>query len=112
MKKTFLTATLCLAATGALAQMKSVNQAFSEAKMENPNFKEARATIQQALTNPETENVAKTWYVAGFIENKAFEADQKKQLLNQKVDEKNLYNALYDNYKYYIKALYSQHYKT
>ncbi|WP_055095976.1 tetratricopeptide repeat protein [Gabonia massiliensis] len=105
MKKTFLTATLCLAATGAFAQMKSVNQAFSEAKMENPNFKEARATIQQTLTNPETENVAKTWYVAGFIENKAFGADQKKQLLNQKVDEKNLYNALYDNYKYYIKAV-------
>lgn len=36
--------------------------------MEKPNFQEARDNIKGALTNPETKDDAKTWYVAGFVE--------------------------------------------
>lgn len=104
MKKTLFTAGLCLVAAGAFAQTKSVNRALNEARMESPNFSEARENIQGALTNPETENMAKTWYVAGFIENRAFEQDLAMLSMNQAANEGNMYKALYDCYEYYLKA--------
>ena len=104
MKKTLFTAVFCLVAAGAFAQTKSVNRAFNEAKMESPNFSEARENIQGALTNPETQDVAKTWYVAGYIENRAFDNNWTMRQMNQSVDEGAMYNALYDCYEYYLKA--------
>ncbi|MCP9612100.1 tetratricopeptide repeat protein [Coprobacter tertius] len=101
MRKIFLTAACCLFASASFAQMKMVNRAFSEAKMENPDFNAARNAIKEAMENPETKEVAKTWYVGGFVENKAFENDQKKMMINQEVKENDMYNALYNTYKYF-----------
>ena len=104
MKKVLLTAGICLFAGSVFAQMKNVNAAFNEAKMTKPNFGEARKSINEALKNPDTKDLAKTWYVAGFIENKSFESDYNKTLIKQSVNEKNMYNALLDSYEKYLVA--------
>ena len=75
MKRVLLTVALCVAASASFAQKKAVNEAQSIAKSPNADFAEARNLIKCALENPETKNDAKTWYVAGFIENQQFDAE-------------------------------------
>lgn len=104
MKRILLSTALFLAVTSGFAQMKLVNKAFSEAKAEKPNFTEAQGDIKQALENAESKDDVKTWYVAGFVENKLFESERNKQILQQKPDEAKMYNALLSCYNYYIKA--------
>ncbi len=104
MKNVFLAAALCFSVTGAFAQTKLVSKVFSEAKSEKPNFKMAKDEIKQALSNPETENDAKTWYVAGFLENKQFETERNKQILGQKPSDEVMYSALMAAYNYFLKA--------
>ena len=81
MKKTTLTVVLLLSIICAFGQKKAVNRAFSEAKMEKPNFQEARDNIKGALTNPESKDDAKTWYVAGFVENAFYETQKELKIL-------------------------------
>ena len=72
MKKTTLTVVLLLSIICAFGQKKAVNRAFSEAKMEKPNFQEARDNIKGALTNPETKDDAKTWYKTLILKKTMF----------------------------------------
>lgn len=104
MKKILLSTALVLAVSSGFAQEKLVNKAFSEAKAETPNFSVAQSEIKEALASPETKDNAKTWFVAGFIENKLFESERNKQLLGKQPDENQMYNALLECYKYYVKA--------
>ena len=105
MKKIFLSAAFCLALMGTgYAQVKVVNKVLTESRAENPNFDEARKQIAAALTNPETENQAKTWFVAGMLENKAFEIERNKQILGGAPDEEKMYAALLASYNYFIKG--------
>ena len=104
MKKILLSSVLILATSAGFAQEKLVNKAFSEAKTENPNFGVAQADIKAALENPETKDNVKTYFVAGFIENKLFESERNKQILNQQPNEQKMYDALYACYTYYVKA--------
>lgn len=107
MKKTTLTAVLLLSVICAFGQKKAVNRAFSEAKMENPNFQEARTTIQGALTDPESKDDAKTWYVAGFIENTYFEKDNVQKTLGMTLKDGDgpMYDALVKSYEYFLKSI-------
>ena len=104
MKRILFSTALVLAATSGFAQMKLVNKAFAEAKAEKPNFTQAQSEIKEALTNAESKDDVKTWYVAGFIENKLFESERNKQILNQKPNEAQMYDALLACYNYYLKA--------
>lgn len=104
MKRTLLTV-LFMASIGCLmAQPKVVKSALSEAKATSPNFTEAKQNIKAALENPETKDEAKTWYVAGFVEQRIYEIERDKQILKQKPDENLMYTALFDMYNYYLKA--------
>ena len=107
MKKTTLTVVLLLSIICAFGQKKAVNRAFSEAKMEKPNFQEARDNIKGALTNPETKDDAKTWYVAGFVENSYFEKDnvQKTLGITLKDGDGPMYDALVRSYEYFLQAI-------
>ena len=78
MKRVLLTVALCVAASASFAQKKVVNEAQSIAKGSNADFGEARTLIKGALENPETKDDAKTWYVAGFIEDQQFNAERAK----------------------------------
>ncbi|MDB8957516.1 tetratricopeptide repeat protein, partial [Parabacteroides merdae] len=99
-----LTVALCVAASASFAQKKVVNEAQSIAKGSNADFGEARTLIKGALENPETKDDAKTWYVAGFIEDQQFNAERAKQILGQQPNEPVMYEALYGILPYFQKA--------
>lgn len=104
MKRVLLTVALCVAASASFAQKKNVNTAQSLAKGEKPDFTEARTLIKGALENPETKNDAKTWYVAGIVENQQFDAERMKQVLGQQPNEPVMYEALGAILPYFLKA--------
>lgn len=105
MKRVLLTVALCVAATSAsFAQKKAVTEAQSIAKSEKADFGEAKTLIKGALENPETKDDAKTWFVAGFIEDQQFNTEKTKQLLGQQPNEPVMYEALYGILPYFKKA--------
>ena len=104
MKRVLLTVALCVAASASFAQKKVVNEAQRIAKGSNADFGEARTLIKGALENPETKDDAKTWYVAGFIEDQQFNAERAKQILGQQPNEPVMYEALYGILPYFQKA--------
>ena len=104
MKRVLLTVALCVAASASFAQKKVVNEAQSIAKGSNADFGEARTLIKGALENPETKDDAKTWYVAGFIEDQQFNAERAKQILGQQPNEPVMCEALYGILPYFQKA--------
>ena len=104
MKRVLLTVALCVAASASFAQKKVVNEAQSIAKGSNADFGEARTLIKGALENPETKDDAKTWYVAGFIEDQQFNAERAKLILGQQPNEPVMYEALYGILPYFQKA--------
>ena len=99
-----MTVALCVAASASFAQKKVVNEAQSIAKGSNADFGEARTLIKGALENPETKDDAKTWYVAGFIEDQQFNTERAKQILGQQPNEPVMYEALYGILPYFQKA--------
>ena len=104
MKRVLLTVALCVAVSASFAQKKVVNEAQSIAKGSNADFGEARTLIKGALENPETKDDAKTWYVAGFIEDQQFNTERAKQILGQQPNEPVMYEALYGILPYFQKA--------
>lgn len=104
MKRVLLTVALCMAASASFAQKKAVNEAQSIAKGTTPDFAEARALIKGALENPESKDDAKTWFVAGFIEDQQANAERTKQILGQQPNEPVMYEALYAILPYFQKA--------
>lgn len=104
MKRVLLTVALCVAASASFAQKKAVSEAQSIAKSSNADFGEARTLIKGAMENPETKDDAKTWYVAGFIEDQQFNAERTKQILGQQPNEPVMYDALYGILPYFQKA--------
>ena len=105
MKKVLFTLALCVAATASFAQKKAVSEAQSIAKGQNPDFSEARTLIKGALENAETKDDAKTWFVAGQIEDQQFSNERTKQVLGQQPNEPVMYDALYAILPYFEKAV-------
>lgn len=104
MKRVLLTVALCVVATASFAQKKAVNEAQSIAKSDKADFGEARTLIKGAMENPETKDDAKTWYVAGFIEDQQFSSERTKQILGQQPNEPVMYEALYNILPYFLKS--------
>lgn len=86
------------------AQKKVLNSAKNELKGKDPKIAEARNLIKEALANPETENQAETWFVAGQIENKQFDMENTKEMLGQEPNKAVMYEALGKIIPYYEKA--------
>ena len=94
MKRVLVTIGLCLMTTVVFAPKKAVSDAERIAKDSKPDFNEARTLIKGAMENAETKDDAKTWYVAGLIEDTQFSTENMKQILGQKPDEAVMYEAL------------------
>ncbi|MDY3069863.1 MAG: hypothetical protein SOR57_09490 [Parabacteroides sp.] len=104
MKRILFTVALCLVASASFAQKKAVKEAQSIVKGTAPNFDEARTLIKGAMENPETKDMAETWYAAGFIEDQQFSNERTKQILGQQPDEQVMYNALGSTLPYFLKS--------
>lgn len=104
----FLTIALCLAAVGtAGAQKANVDQANKLAG-KTDQLKQARELIQQAMNNPETQNDARTYFVAGKIEFDAYDNATKAQMINPDDPSAKpavMADELMNGYKYFLKAL-------
>jgi len=109
MKRILFITALCLMASITFAQKKAVRGATFELKSATPNIAEARTLIKGALEDPETKNQAETWYIAGAIENKAFEIEQEKdvnaEITKTKANEEVMYPALDAVLPYFKKAI-------
>lgn len=104
MKQLALTVALCLVAGFSYGQKKAIKDAKSEVNAAKPNFKEARTLIKGALENGETKDLAETWYTAGWIENKQFDEENKKQILGKNPNQEVMYGALFNIKGYFEKA--------
>ena len=105
MKRVLLLAiALCVGTTASFGQKKAVSQAQKIAKTQNADFNEARELIKGALTDPETKDDPKTWYVAGFVEDQQFSNERTKQILGQQPNDKVMYDALMNSYPYFQKS--------
>ena len=104
MKRVLLTVALCMAASASFAQKKAVNEAQSIAKGTTPDFGEARTLIKGALENPESKDDAKTWFVAGIIEEQQVNTDSTKHIIGQQPNGPVMYEAMYAILPYFKKA--------
>jgi TPR repeat protein len=105
MKKTLsLTVVCCLIAGMTFGQKKVLNEAKNEIKNTTPNLEDARKWVNEAMNNPETANEAETWFVAGSIENKQFDMENAKVILEKTPDEALMYSALDAILPYFEKA--------
>lgn len=103
MKRILFFTMIAIFSTGSILAQKS---ALKDAKraLGRDDLKEARTLIQQAATNPETENDPETWKVMGDIGNKAFDNERTKTMLNQDANDKVMYDGLLESYQPYVKA--------
>lgn len=93
-----------MAVSSAFAQKEKVSAAEKLAKGKTPDFTEARQLIQAALKDPSTAQETKTWYVAGFIEDRHFTKENLKQLDGVKPDFAPMNQALLDMFDFYQEA--------
>jgi tetratricopeptide (TPR) repeat protein len=106
MKKTvFTTVIFLLTANLAFGQIETLKGAENAIKGSAPNISEARLLINYAIKHPETAQMAKTWFVAGCIENKQFEIEQVNEMLGKEFDEVVMYTALDAILPYFEKCM-------
>ena len=106
MKKFALFLICSLFASGmAVAQKGVVDAAEKEIKGFTPNFVNARNNLKPALTNPETKDDARTWFIAGKTEFGYYDQLLGKKQLKQPVNDIEMGNALLDGYNYFMTAL-------
>ncbi len=104
----FLTLALCVAAIGtASAQKANVDQA-AKLSGKTDQLNQARSLIKQAMENPETQNDARTYYIAGKIEFDAYDNATKAKMINPNdasAQGTAMADELLQGYKYFLKAL-------
>lgn len=106
--KKILTIALCFVAIGSISAQKQVVDQAAKLSGKTDKIAEARDLIKQAASNPETQNDARTYYVAGKIEFDAFDDGFKKQMINPKDKSINpvaMGEQLINGYNQFIKAL-------
>lgn len=106
--KKILTFALCMVAAGSMSAQKQVVDQAAKLAGKNDKIAEARNLIQQAASNPDTQNEARTYFVAGKIEYDAFDNSFKKQMINPKdpsVKPLEMSEQLLKGYEAFLKAL-------
>ena len=102
MKKLFVSMAFVLVAGSAFAQMDAVKNATKAAN--KGDFATATSLIEQALNNPETANLADTWFAAGQVQQKIGAKQLENQVKRQNFDEGAMHNAALQMVKYFLKA--------
>lgn len=106
--KKFFSLLLCLGAIGSMSAQKALVDQAKKMSGKPDKLTEARGLIKQAMENPETQNDAQTYYVAGLIEFDAFDNAYKTKMINPDAPEANgsvMGDELLAGYEYFLKAL-------
>ena len=105
MKKISIVLAMVLLCTCGYSQKKMVASAKNKAmNTEAPDFAGAREDIKQALENPETKDLANTWYVAGLIGYKENEYAMVQTQLGRQKDDEKVGSAVVESYNYWLRA--------
>ena len=105
MKKVLLSVALLAGAfTLSFAQQKNVKEAKRIANSNNPDFAQAEQLINESLINDETKADPEAWDVAGLIQKRFIEEEQKKQYLKQAYDTIAVYKSVAKLVDYYAKC--------
>lgn len=107
MKKLF-TVMLCIGAITPMFAQKALVEQAKKLSGKPDKLVEARGLIQQAMQNPETQNDAQTYYIAGKIELDAFDNGFKTKMINPddpSAQGKVLADELIAAYNYWLQAL-------
>jgi tetratricopeptide (TPR) repeat protein len=104
MKKSIFLAALVLIGASCFAQKANVSKARNLCDAEVPDYVGARAAINEALQNDETKDQANTWYVAGFVGYKEFDATNLNRQMGRNIDVQAWGKAVYESVGYWNKA--------
>ncbi|MBQ2291263.1 MAG: hypothetical protein II248_03785 [Paludibacteraceae bacterium] len=104
MKKSIFLAALVLVGASCFAQKSMVSKARNLADAETPDYVSARQAIKAALENEETKGLANTWYVAGYVEYKDFDAANLNRQMGRAIDTQAWGTAVLNSLKYWDKA--------
>ena len=104
MKKSIFLAVLVLIGAGCFAQKSNVSKARNLADAETPDYAAARAAIKEALVNEETKDQATTWYVAGYVGYKEFDANNLTRQMGRNIDVMQWGAAVQESIEYWNKA--------
>ena len=104
MKKSIFLAALVLIGAGCFAQKANVSKARNLCDAETPDYAGARVAINEALENDETKDQANTWYVAGFIGYKEFDAANLNRQMGRNIDTQAWGKSVYESVGYWDKA--------
>lgn len=105
MKKSLILTAIALMSTAPLfGQEKLVKEVERMVSKDDANLQQARELIAPALTNPESAEKVRTWYVAGLVEEKDVERGYIAQQMQKQVDMNAFYEAVYNMATYYLKA--------
>lgn len=99
---------LCLGAMGSLYAQKALVDQAKKLSGKADKLTEARGLIKQAMENPETQNNAETFYVAGKIEFDAFDNAYKTKMINPNDPSAQgtvMADELLNGYNYFMQAL-------
>ncbi len=105
MKKISLFLVCSLIALGAVAQQNVVDAVNKDISGFTPDYKAAREKLKPALSNDQTKDDARTWFVAGKTEFGLYDNLLGKMQLKQDVNNIEMGNALLDGYSYFLTAL-------
>lgn len=97
-------AALVLMSAGSYAQKANVKKARNLALQETPDYAGAREAINAALQNPETKDLADTWYAAAQIGYQEVTKENEKTYLGQTRDELKAGRAAVESYDYFLVA--------
>lgn len=99
---------LCLGAISPVFSQKALVDQAAKNSGKTDKLSEARSQIKQAISNSETKNDARTYFVAGKIEFDAFDNAIKTQVINPddaSVKPEVMGKELTDGYNYFLQAL-------
>ena len=102
MKKVLVSLAMVFVAGSAFAQMDAVKNATKAGN--KGDFATAESLIEQALNNPETANLADTWFAAGQIQQKKSAKQLENQVMKRDFDEAAMQEAALQMTKYFLKA--------
>ena len=101
--------TLCaIVSLGAFAQqatVKDVEKAIGGLNPDVNTLVDAANKIKSALTNAETKDDAKTWYVAGKANFAIYDKQQTEMMMKQPIDTALMGGSVVEGYKYFMAAL-------
>ena len=101
--------TLCaIVSLGAFAQqatVKDVEKAIGGLNTDVNTLVDAANKIKSALTNAETKDDAKTWYVAGKANFAIYDKQQTAMMMKQPIDTALMGGSVVEGYKYFMAAL-------